>query len=224
MHARSTRRRFATILISIDDCSLGSCTRPRQSRGRGRERRSAMATPSSRSRRQQSDADRPARDRSAHRIVPVRRRRGAGPDPRGRVGQPEPRDRPDHGEGAGCSQGATGRRRSSPASAAVEAQCDRQGRGDGPARAGELSPRRDPGVQPGGLQHGRLPRHADGQGGVPAEPAGLSARPGLRHPVARGGRPADQPDRPRDQPDPAQAAGRGPARGGPAAGPQLQEL
>ena len=72
---------------------------------------------------------------------------------------------------------------------------DRHRRGHGSARAGQLSPRRDPGVQPGGLQHGRLPRDADGQGGVSAELARISARPRFRDPLARGRRPADQPHR-----------------------------
>ena len=68
------------------------------------------------------------------------------------------------------------------------------GRGHGAARTGELPPRRDPGVQPGRVQHGRLPWHADRQGGLPAEPARLPARPGLHDPLARGRRPSDQSD------------------------------
>ncbi len=58
------------------------------------------------------------------------------------------------------------------------------GRGHGSAGAGELPPRRDPRVQPGRVQHGSVPRHADRQGRIPAEPARLPARPGLRHPLA----------------------------------------
>ena len=88
----------------------------------------------------------------------------------------------------------------------VEVQDDGQGRGDGAAGAGELPPRRDPRLQPGRLQHGGLPRHADRQGGLPAQPSRLPARPGLHHPQPRGRRPADQPVRRRDQPDPPQAA------------------
>ena len=77
----------------------------------------------------------------------------------------------------------------------VEAADDRQGRAHGPARAGELPPRRHPRPQPGRLQHGGLPRHPHRQGGVPAQPPRVPARPGLLHPQPRGRRPADQPVR-----------------------------
>ena len=118
------------------------------------------------------------------------------------------------GQRHGDDRGAAGERRG---------QDDGQGRGDGAARAGELPPRRDPRLQPGRVQHGGLPRHADRQGGVPAQPPRLPARPGLRDLEPRGRRPADQPARRRDQPDPPQAARASPPRGGPAAGPRLQD-
>ncbi len=82
--------------------------------------------------------------------------------------------------------------------------------------------RRDPRVQPGRLQHGRLPRHADRQGGLPAQPARLPARPGYIDPYPRGRRPPDQPAGRRDQPDPQQAARRDPPRRRPAAGPRTR--
>ena len=95
----------------------------------------------------------------------------------------------------------------------------------GPARAGELPPRRDPGLQPGRLQHGGLPRHADRQGGVPAQPPRLPARPGLTRPsAARSGGRRINPLAAETSLILTQAAGRGPPRGGAAADPQLQDL
>ena len=109
-------------------------------------------------------------------------------------------------------------------SAATEVETPVTVEGMDPPGPGELPSRRDPGVQPGRMQHGRLPRHPDRQGGLPAQPARLPARPGLRDPLPRGGRPSDQPDGRRDEPDPPQAAGRGRPRRRPAARPQLEDL
>ena len=95
-------------------------------------------------------------------------------DPEVAVVSPKGRVVP-QGQRHGDDRGPAGERRG---------QGDGQGRGDGPARAGELPPRRDPRLQPGRLQHGGLPRHADRQGGVPAQPPRLPARPGLRRPSA----------------------------------------
>ena len=96
--------------------------------------------------------------------------------------------------------------------------------GDGVAGAGELSPGRDSGVQPGGLQHGRLPRHAHGKGRLPAEPPRLPSRPGLFDSLARSRRPANQPDGARDQSHLAETDGADPPRGRLAAVARLEEL
>ncbi len=57
---------------------------------------------------------------------------------------------------------------------------------------GELPQRRHSGLQPGELQHGRLPRHADGEGWFQAQLAWISAGPGLQHADPRSHGAADQ--------------------------------
>ena len=79
MHARSACRRFATLLISIDDRNLGSlvdraASRSRRPRAPIGDGESLSIAP------QAFHADRPARDGSAHRDRASRRRLGPGPD------------------------------------------------------------------------------------------------------------------------------------------------
>ena len=112
----------------------------------------------------------------------------------------------------------TGRRGSVEVSTTVEVK--------GMGQPTPVSFRRDvmPALQPGGLQHGGLPRHADRQGGVPAQPPRLPARPGFPDPEPRGRRPADQHLRGRYEHGAPQAARRSPPRRGPAAEAEHQDL
>ena len=136
------------------------------------------------------------------------------------MGEPRPGDRDGLAQGAGRPQ-ANGTATIVAAAGSVEVEDDRR-RSRGWSSPAPVSFRNDviPAFSQAGCNMGACHGTPTGKGGFKLSLRGYLPDQDYIDPHPRGRRPADQPARRRDQPDPPQAAGRGPARGGPAARPR----